>query len=263
MTQPRHRIVLAGASGRMGQAMWPGLASAPDIQPVAALSRHPAHADLSADVLWSADPGKVLSACRPGDIWIDLTTGDAATAHVPMALDAGLRVIVGATGMAPETLAAWRARIEAGSGTVLVVPNFSLGAVLMMRFAEMAARLLPDVAIIESHHAAKRDAPSGTACRTAERIAAARLRAPEVALRPDQPALGQDVAGVPVHAIRMPGMLAHQEVVFGAQGEVLTIRHDAMGRDCFLPGLLLAIRKLDHVRGFATGLEHVLGEETT
>ena len=260
MNTTTYRIILAGASGRMGQAMWPGLAEAPDLEVIGALSRQAAPADLPGLTRWSADATTLLAESRPGDIWLDLTTGEAATAHVPLALEARLRVIVGATGMAPATLDAWRDRLAARPGTVLVVPNFSLGAVLMMRFAEEAARWLPDVAIIEGHHPAKRDAPSGTARRTAERIAANRSRAGSS--HGGQPALGLDVSGVPVHALRMPGLLAHQEVVFGGQGEVLTIRHDAMGRECFLPGLLLAIRGLDRVRGLAIGLEHVLEEGT-
>lgn len=260
MNTTTYRINLAGASGRMGKAMWPGLAEAPDVDVVGALSRQAAPADLPGTTRWSADARNLLAESRPGDIWLDLTTGEAATAHVPLALEAGLRVIVGATGMASSTLDAWRARLETHPGTVLVVPNFSLGAVLMMRFAEEAARWLPDVAIIEGHHPAKRDAPSGTARRTAERIAASRGRAGKSL--GDQQAMGLDVSGVPVHALRLPGLLAHQEVVFGGHGEVLTIRHDAMGRECFLPGLLLAIRGLDRVRGLAIGLEHVLGEGT-
>lgn len=247
----------------MGQAMWPSLRTAPDIHVVAALGRHAPPADLPADTAWVHHLADALAGAQSGDLWVDLTTGEAATQQLPEVLAAGCDALVGATGMSADTLANWAEQARVLSRTVFVVPNFSLGAVLMMRFATMAARWLPDVEIVEAHHPGKKDAPSGTARRTAELVASAR-QSPPLALPCGEslpPSRGLNVSGIPVHAIRLPGLLAHQEVVFGGTGEVLTLRHDAMSRECFAPGLLLAIRGMSRLSGLVVGLEHLLEGE--
>ena len=152
----------------------------------------------------------------------------------------------------------------------MVVPNFAIGAILMMRFAEMAAKWMPDCAVIELHRAEKPDAPSGTAMHTAERIAKGRTSSliSEASGSRDEGhkvlaegALGASVEGVPVHSIRLKGLLAHQEVLFGAAGETLTIRHDSLDRSSFMPGVLLAIRKVRSLKGLTVGLEGLMFSE--
>jgi 4-hydroxy-tetrahydrodipicolinate reductase len=168
--------------------------------------------------------------------------------------------VVGTTGVAADR---WK-EIASSSGTdacLFVAPNFAIGAVLMMRFAEMAARHLPHAEIIELHHDKKLDAPSGTAIHTAARIAAARGAAPEAPGRETEViegARGADVDGVPVHSVRLPGLVAHQEVLFGGQGQTLSIRHDTIDRTSFMPGVVLAIRGVVSRTGLVIGLEELM-----
>ena len=197
----------------------------------------------------------------PFDVLVDLSHRSAAADHAETALRRGAAVVIGATGLTTDDLARIeRASAAAGKG-VLIVPNFSVGAVLMMRFAEMAAAWMPDVEILELHHERKEDAPSGTAMLTARLIAEARRDAPTELPHPflkAEGARGADVLGVPVHSIRLPGYLAHQAVMFGAPGESLTIRHDSMDRASFMPGVRLAARAVLGMTGVTTGLDKVL-----
>jgi len=176
------------------------------------------------------------------DVVVDFTTPDAASGNVRACVAAGVHAVVGTTGFDLDEL---RSAVEAERGdgaNVLVAPNFAIGAVLMMEFARQAAEHLPHAEIIELHHATKLDAPSGTAKRTAELIEAAGGSVHE-----------------PIHSIRLPGLVAHQEVVFGGEGQTLSIRHDTTDRTSFMPGVLLAVRRVgDLPEPFTVGLEHVL-----
>ncbi|MBD3174011.1 MAG: 4-hydroxy-tetrahydrodipicolinate reductase, partial [Armatimonadia bacterium] len=178
------------------------------------------------------------------------------------ALEGGARPVVGTTGWTTDDLTeAHRACQDAGLGAV-IAPNFAIGAVLMMRFAAIAARHMPSVEIIELHHDAKLDAPSGTAAKTAALIQQARDEAgvgpsqPEGA--PDFPARGLDEQGVRIHSVRLPGLLAHQETIFGGLGQTLSIRHDTISRESFMPGVLLACRKVMGLDGLVYGLDPLL-----
>lgn len=197
----------------------------------------------------------------PFDVLVDLSHHSATADHAEAALDRGAGVVVGATGLSPDSLARIERAAEAAGKGVLIVPNFSVGAVLMMRFAEMAAAWMPDVEILELHHERKEDAPSGTAMLTARLISEARRAAPTELPHPflkAEGARGADVMGVPVHSVRLPGYLAHQAVMFGAPGETLTIRHDSMDRASFMPGVRLAAQAVLSMRGVTTGLDKVL-----
>jgi 4-hydroxy-tetrahydrodipicolinate reductase len=171
------------------------------------------------------------------DVAIDFTRPDSAGPNARSALEQGVPVVVGTSGLSGEELEALDALARERSLQFLVVPNFTIGAVLMMRFAEAAAEHLPRAEIVELHHESKRDAPSGTARATAERLP----------------------GDVPVHSVRLPGLVAHQEVLFGGQGELLTIRHDSLDRSSFMPGVLLAVRQVPTRRGLTVGLEPLLG----
>ncbi|MBC7543409.1 MAG: 4-hydroxy-tetrahydrodipicolinate reductase [Candidatus Sericytochromatia bacterium] len=203
------------------------------------------------------DLAAVLAETRP-DVFVDLTVPAVIERHLDITAAAGIHTVVGTTGLPESRFGAWDAAFRQQASAALICPNFALGAMLMIEFAKQAAKYFPDAAIVEWHHAAKVDAPSGTALRTAMAIG----QADAGATGPEAPSLGERVHGIPVHSIRLPGLLAHQEVIFGGPGQVLTIRHDAMSRECYMPGLLLAIRNVGRLQGFVVGLEHVLALTT-
>ena len=196
----------------------------------------------------------------PFDVLVDLSHHAAAADHAEAALARGASVVIGTTGLTAESLARIETAADRAGKGVLIVPNFSVGAVLMMRFAQIAAAWMPDVEILELHHERKEDAPSGTAMLTARMIAEARgepMTLPTPLLKADG-ARGAQVEGVPVHSVRLPGYLAHQQVLFGAPGESLTIRHDSMDRASFMPGVRLAAKRVLEMTGVTTGLDKIL-----
>jgi len=199
------------------------------------------------------------------EVVIDFTTPDAVMDNVAWCIEHGIHVVVGTTGFTPDRVSSIRAQLEANPEVgVLIAANFSIGAVLMMHFAEQAARFYESAEIIELHHPNTVDAPSGTAQATAGRIAAARA---EVGLGPVPDATatglpgarGADVEGIHVHAVRLRGLIAHQEVLFGAEGETLTIRHDSLDRSSFMPGVLLGVRHVTSRPGLTLGIDDLLG----
>lgn len=203
---------------------------------------------------------------RDVEVVVDFTHPDAVMGHLRFCLERGIHAVVGTTGFDDDRLATVRGWTQAAPGTgVLVAANFSIGAVLMMRFAAEAARYYESVEVVELHHPDKADAPSGTARRTAELVGAARERA-GCAPMPDaseagaglQGARGALVAGVPVHSVRLRGLVAHQEVILGAVGETLTLRHDSLDRTSFVPGVLTGVRQVAAHPGLTVGLEHFL-----
>lgn len=193
------------------------------------------------------------------EVCVDFTHPDSVMDNVTWLLRAGVHAVVGTTGLTETDLSALRDLT--GPANALVAPNFAVGAVLLMAFARQAVRHLPHVEIVELHHDAKADAPSGTALRTAELIAAARDEdgVGSVPAGPaGEPARGGVHGGVPIHSVRLPGLVAHQEVVFGGQGQTLTLRHDSTDRTSFMPGVLLAIKAVPGLPGLTVGLEAVL-----
>ena len=188
------------------------------------------------------------------DVAVEFTLPDSVKRNTAWLLERGVHTVVGATGLTEADIEEL-ARLT-GPANLFVAPNFAIGAVLMMRFAEQAARYLPDVEITELHHERKVDAPSGTALRTARLISDARRGTP--ARADDDPARGLLVEGVPVHSVRLPGLMASQEVVFGAQGQTLTIRHDSLDRSSFMPGVLLAVKRVAQMPGLTVGLDALL-----
>lgn len=241
-------VAVLGAGGKMGRAACAAIEAAEDLELVARIGR--------SDTL---DP--VASA----EVAVDLTSPDVVMDHVGWCIDKAVHVVVGTSGMDEGRLTALRDQLgpEPAVG-VLVVPNFSVGAVLMMRFAAEAARFYESVEIVEMHHPTKQDAPSGTARRTAELVAAARVdaarpRMPDGTVDALDGARGAVVDDVRVHSLRVRGMVASQEVLLGGPGETLTIRHDSNDRQSFMPGLLAAVRAVPARPGLTVGLDHVLG----
>jgi 4-hydroxy-tetrahydrodipicolinate reductase len=196
------------------------------------------------------------------DVLVDFTTGQVAPAILQAAVAAGLHVVSGTSGLPPEALdALGAALLENGKGGVWAA-NFAVGGVLMMHFARVAARFMDAAEVIELHHDGKVDAPSGTAIQTARDIRQARgsdLPDPPVERRTLEGARGAELGGVRIHSVRLPGFNAHQEVLFGALGQVLSIRHDALGRDAYLPGVALAIREVPKHVGLIRGLDTLMG----
>lgn len=238
------RVALSGAAGRMGRVLDPGLSGTPGLELVARIEKDD---DLVA----------VARAARV-EVVVDFTTPAAAAQNARRILEAGCHGVIGTTGFTEADLLDLDVRAKAAGRGLLVAPNFAMGSILLQRLAAEAARLLPRCEIVEYHHDGKADAPSGTALRTAEAIAAA---APGAGGGPGggtPGARGTEHRGVHVHAIRLPGFVAHQEVIFGGLGEVLTLRHDAISRECYLAGVVLGVREVRGRVGLLRGLESVL-----
>ncbi len=241
------RVGVLGAKGKVGATMVQAVQAAEDLE-------------LSAAV--DADDPLSLLVDGGTEVAIDFTHPDVVMDNVRFLIDNGIHAVVGTTGFTDERLDQLRARLTDNPGVaVLVAPNFAIGAVLCMHFARQAARYFESVEIIELHHPHKADAPSGTATRTARLIADARKDLPP---NPDatstglEGARGADVDGVPVHSVRLAGLVAHQEVLFGTQGETLTIRHDSLDRTSFVPGVLLGVRRVRQHPGLTVGIEPLL-----
>ncbi|GAA3880377.1 4-hydroxy-tetrahydrodipicolinate reductase [Streptomyces sedi] len=245
----KQRVAVIGAQGRMGAEAVRAVEAADDLELVAALGR--------------GDRLETLTEAG-AEVAVELTHPDAVMENLAFCVAHGVHGVVGTTGWTDERLATLRGQLAEAPGIgVLIAPNFGIGAVLTMRFARQAARFFESVEIVESHHPGKADAPSGTAVRTAQLVAEAR-RAAGLGDQPDATttaldgARGASVDGVPVHAVRLRGLVAHQEVRFGDEGEVLTIAHDSMNRSSFMPGVLLGVRRVVGTPGLTFGLEHFL-----
>jgi 4-hydroxy-tetrahydrodipicolinate reductase len=244
------RVGVLGARGRMGQQVCRAVDGAADLDLVAMVD--------AGDWLFSvADAG--------AQVLVDFTHPDVVMDNIRFAIDQGIHAVVGTTGFTAERIETVRGWLDEAQtdNHVLIAPNFGIGAVLSMRFAQLAAKFYESAEVIELHHPNKIDAPSGTAVRTAELIAAARNDAglgapPDATTQARDGARGADVDGVRVHALRIAGLVAHQEVVFGAEGETLTIRHDSLDRVSFMPGVLLAVRNVASRPGVTVGLESLL-----
>jgi 4-hydroxy-tetrahydrodipicolinate reductase len=239
------RVGVLGARGRMGSEVCRAVESAEDLELVAGV-----------------DEGDDRDELRAADVVVDFTTPDAVMDNIRWSVDAGLHVVVGTTGIDDARLEQVRQwLVDHPSTGVLVAPNFGIAAVLMMRFAATAAPYFDSVEIVELHHPNKVDAPSGTARRTAELVAAARegRRSPDATTQQADGARGAEVAGVRVHAVRLAGLVAHQEVLLGGHGETLTIRHDSLSRESFMPGVLLGVRWVTRHPGLTVGLDAPLG----
>jgi 4-hydroxy-tetrahydrodipicolinate reductase len=243
------RVAVLGSAGRMGSEAVAAVEAADDLELAAALDR-----DDSLDALTAAGT----------QVAIDLTHPDAVMGNLEHCVKHGVHGVIGTTGWTDERLATVRGWLENSPGTgVLIAPNFGIGAVLTMRFAKQAARFFESAEVVELHHPNKADAPSGTAVRTAQIIADARREAglppqPDATSTALDGARGADVDGVPVHAVRLRGLVAHQEVLLGDEGETLTIRHDSLHRSSFMPGVLLGVRRVGTAPGLTVGLEHFL-----
>jgi len=243
------KVAVLGARGKMGAQVCAAVEAAGDLELVA-----------------QVDQGDDLDVVggSGAEVVVDFTHPDAVMGNLEYCVGRGIHAVVGTTGFDEDRLAKLRSWTDAAEGVgVLIAPNFSIGAVLLMRFAAEAAPYYESIEVVEMHHPTKADAPSGTARRTAELIAAARREAGSAPM-PDQTsqelpgARGADVDGVHVHAVRARGFVAHEEVMLGAEGEILTLRHDSLDRGSFMPGVLVGVRKIGDRPGVTVGLESFL-----
>ncbi|MEV0529249.1 4-hydroxy-tetrahydrodipicolinate reductase [Streptomyces sp. NPDC050439] len=243
------RVAVIGAKGRIGSEAVRAVEAAEDLELVAALGRGD-----SLDTL--VETG--------AQVVVELTNPDSVMDNLDFCVRHGIHAVVGTTGWTDDRVAQLETALAASPETgVLIAPNFSIGAVLTMKFAQIAAPYFESVEVVELHHPNKADAPSGTATRTAQLIAEARREAgsapqPDATTTALDGARGADVDGVPVHSVRLRGLLAHQEVLLGGEGETLTVRHDSLHHSSFMPGILLGVRRVVSTPGLTFGLEHFL-----
>ena len=241
------KVGVLGAHGKMGSEVCRAVEAADDLELVAALGSSDALDEL-------ADSQVVVEFTRP----------DVVMANLEAVIGQGRHVVCGTTGFTAERLATVESWLSASDTGAVIAPNFGIGAVLSMKFAQLAAPYFESAEVIELHHPGKADAPSGTATRTAQVIAAARSEAglgvmPDATVDELPGARGADVDGVRVHGIRLSGLVAHQEILFGTHGETLTIRHDSLDRASFMPGVLLSIRAVIDRPGLTVGIDPLLG----
>jgi len=261
------RIIVAGARGKMGSEAVKLVQRTENFKLVGVLD-HKDGGKLLNDVSdydgepvrIYTDPKECLENC-PADVWIDLTAPKAGYHNAKAALEYGVRTVVGTTGFTDAELDDLKAVAEEKGIGCIIAPNFAVGAVLMMKFAKMAAKYFPDVEIVELHHDQKVDAPSGTSVKTAQMISEARTKKTQG--HPNEKetlkgARGADFEGMHIHSVRLPGLVAHQEVLFGGGGQLLTIRHDSFNRESFMSGVKVAVETVMNLDTFVYGLENIL-----
>jgi 4-hydroxy-tetrahydrodipicolinate reductase len=253
------RVAVAGALGRMGREVIRAVNAADDMQVVAGIDVKPGAENEGVPV--TSDLQRAIQDAKP-QVLVDFTIADAAFSNAMTAMGLTVRPVIGTTGMSDQQLAQLKVRAEDTKTGAFVAPNFALGAVLMTHFARIAARYFDAAEVIDLHHDQKIDAPSGTGHKTALEMLEARgkpflTNVPEK--EPVPGARGAELQGIRLHSVRLPGLVAHHEVIFGGQGQILTIRHDSTDRTSFMPGVLIAIREVMKLDKLVVGLDNLLG----
>ena len=258
------RIVINGASGRMGQEVIRTLCREPDMQIAGAVDLQVAGDSLTlpdgSAVPLSSNLENIIAGCQP-HVLVDFTTAPAVMPAVRTAAEKGVNLVIGTTGLTADELSEIDRLAKTGKIGAVVAPNFALGAVIMIHLAKIAAKYFDYADITELHHHLKVDAPSGTALSTARAMAQARgepFRQPSAQKKPSD-SRGELVEGINIHSVRLPGLMAHQEVLLGTAGQTLSIRHDTIGRECYMPGVILAVREVVKRQGLVFGLDTLLG----
>lgn len=252
------KVIIAGFKGKMGQAAYKMVTEDNTLEVVGLLDPLTSQKEVAGVPVFNQKEDLIgLEA----DVWVDFTTPKVAYEHTRFALEHGFAPVVGTTGFTSdeiEELIELSRKRELGG---LIAPNFAVGAVLLMQFAAQAAKYFPNVEIIELHHDQKKDAPSGTAIKTAELISKVRPQKPQGAVDEKEVlpgARGAELDGMRIHSVRLPGLVAHQEIIFGGQGEGLTLRHDSYDRQSFMTGLNLGIKEVVNKKELVYGLEYLL-----
>lgn len=249
------KVAVLGFVGRMGSEVVRAVAEAPDMEYVGGADPAAGSAAAAGSVVSATSVSDLLRDVRP-DVAVDFSVPAAVYSNCLALLEAGVHCVVGATGLTADERTLLGEVAATNSVGIVVAPNFSVGAVIMMQLARIAAPHFEKAEIIEIHHDRKVDAPSGTSLMTAELISAAREA--DAPASDQQPSRGHPAGSVRLHSVRLPGYTAHQEVLFGNEGEALTIRHDTFDRKSFMPGVLLAVRQIGRTVGLTYGLEHFL-----
>jgi 4-hydroxy-tetrahydrodipicolinate reductase len=258
------RVVVHGALGRVGREVVSALCQQADMQLVGAIDLKATQSSLplpddTGKVPLSTSLEDVLAECQP-DVLVDFTLASAVMPTARFAAEKGVNLVIGTTGLKAEDIKELDRLSQVHQIGVVVAPNFALGAVLMMHLAKIAAKYFDYAEIIELHHHRKADAPSGTALSTARAMVTAKGKPFDL---PEQqeayPSRGEQIDGVTIHSVRLPGFLAHQEVIFGGAGQTLSIRHDTISRECFMPGVMMAIKEVTKRKGLTYGLDALLG----
>jgi len=262
----RIKVLVSGACGRMGQEVIKAVLQDPELQLVGAVDRVQQGKDIGEivgidhlGVTISDNLTEAFKVTTP-QVMVDFSTPASVMENTRLAIKTGVYGVIGTTGISPEDLDELRALVIAHQGHLLVAPNFAIGALLMMRFAAVASKYFPSVEIIELHHDRKLDAPSGTAIKTAEMILDSRKNEGQGVIGEEKikGVRGGEMGGIHLHSIRLPGLIAHQEVIFGGEGQTLTIRHDSMSRESFMPGVVLGIKRVMELPGLIYGLDQIL-----
>ncbi|MBI4267618.1 MAG: 4-hydroxy-tetrahydrodipicolinate reductase [Chloroflexi bacterium] len=258
------KVVVHGASGRVGRELVNALCLDRETQVVGAVDTRAAEdylilPDGSGKVPFSANLEHILTESQP-DVMVDFSTAAATVPAVPIAAKHGVNLVIGTTGLTADNIDEMKRLAAAHKIGIVVAPNFALGAVLMIHLAKIAAKYFDYAEIIELHHHLKIDAPSGTALATAKVMAQAKGKPFQQPPEPIEPSSsrGEHVEGVTIHSVRLPGLMAHQEVILGTAGQTLSIRHDTISRECYMPGVILAIKEIIKRQGLIYGLDTLL-----
>jgi 4-hydroxy-tetrahydrodipicolinate reductase len=257
------KIVIHGACGKVGQVLLETIRPESGVQVVGAVDIKPFAASFNlpdgTSIPFSADLEQTILTTHPA-VLVDFTLAPATLPAVRIAVKHKVHLVIGTTGLTAHNLAEIDSLARANEVGAVVASNFALGAVLMMKFARMAAKYMDYAEIIELHHPAKLDAPSGTALNTARAMAEFRGRpfSQSADSGKNFRSRGENVSGIPIHSVRLAGLMAHQEVILGGLGQTLTIRHDTINRECYIPGVLLAVNEVVKLRGLVQGLESLL-----
>jgi len=259
------KVAVYGALGRMGQTLVDALCREPDMQLVGVVDIKAAEKELSlpngsGTVPFSPNLEDILTTVQP-EVVVDFTTAGAVMPAVRLTAERGVNLVIGTSGLTSDDIKEIDRLAQANGVGVAVVPNFALGAVLMMHLAKIAGKYFDFAEIIELHHHLKADAPSGTALSTARAMAKAKGKPFSTPPGKTSAGRGEQIEGISIHSVRLPGLLAHQEVMLGGAGQTLKIRHDQISREAFMPGVMLAIRGVVKYKGLVYGLETLLGLE--
>ena len=259
------KVVVYGASGRVGQEVIKAVCDDSETQPVGAVDLRAgqdflALPDGSGEVPFSADLAAVLGECRP-DVLVDFTVAKSTMQALPVCAEQGVNMVIGATGFTEADFRELEETAGKANICIMVAPNFALGAVLMMHLAKIAGKYFDHAEIIELHHDRKVDSPSGTAKMTARSMVEARGKPflPPAVTGESKDGRGLNMEEISIHSVRLPGLMAHQEVILGAAGQTLSIRHDTINRECYMPGVLMAVKEVVGRKGYIYGLDNLLG----
>ena len=257
------KVLVHGAAGRVGQEVVKAVCQEPGMKLVGGVDIKATAGKMTlpdgSTVPFSTTLTDIIKSCEP-DVMVDFTIAKASMPAVRVAAKNNVNMVIGTTGFSAPELDEMKKLAEANEIGIVAAPNFALGAVLMMHLAKIAGRFMEHAEIIELHHDRKLDAPSGTSLLTAKAMAEARGKAflPPAAGEPTA-SRGQGIEGINIHSVRLPGLMAHQEVIFGAAGQTLSIRHDTINRECYMPGVILATKAVVKQKGFIYGLDKLLG----